>query len=63
MISPVEYIRQIRREAGKITWPKRKEVIITTVMVCILAAMAAVFFLLVYQVLSRIIKLILSLGA
>ncbi|PLX30185.1 MAG: preprotein translocase subunit SecE [Alphaproteobacteria bacterium] len=63
MISPVEYIRQIRREAGKITWPKRKEVIITTVMVCILAAMAAVFFLLVDQVLSRIIKLILSLGA
>ncbi|MAP24662.1 MAG: preprotein translocase subunit SecE [Rickettsiales bacterium] len=63
MISPVEYIRQIRREAGKITWPKRKEVVITTIMVCIMAALAAVFFLIVDQVLSYIIKLILSLGA
>ena len=62
MISPVEYIRQIRREAGKITWPTRKEVMITTVMVCVLVAFASVFFLVVDQVLSRGIKLILGLG-
>jgi preprotein translocase subunit SecE len=63
MISPIEYIRQIRREAGKITWPKRKEVVITTVMVCVLVAFAAIFFLVTDQILSRIIKFILSLGA
>ena len=63
MISPVEYIRQIRREAGKITWPTRKEVVITTIMVCILVAFAAVFFLVADQILSRVIKFILALGA
>jgi preprotein translocase subunit SecE len=63
MISPVEFIRQVKREAGKVTWPKRKEVTVTTIMVFVLVLMAAVFFLIVDQVLARLIHFILGLGA
>ena len=45
--SPVEFVQQVREEARKITWPSRKEVMISTVMVMIMVAMASVFFLVV----------------
>ena len=40
-----EFFQQVRQEAGKVTWPTRKETMITTVMVMIMVALAAVFFL------------------
>ena len=43
--NPVEFIQEVREEASKITWPTRKETMITTVMVMIMVALAAVFFL------------------
>jgi len=63
MISPVEFIRQVRSEVSKVTWPTRKEVIVTTIMVFILVLLAAAFFLIADQILMRIIKFILGLGA
>ncbi len=62
MISPVEFIRQVRSEASKVSWPTRKEVIITTIMVFILVLMAATFFLIADQILMRIVKFVLGLG-
>ncbi|SEO20676.1 protein translocase subunit secE/sec61 gamma [Paracoccus alcaliphilus] len=47
MANPVQFINQVRAELGKITWPTRREVMTTTVMVLILSALAAVFFSLV----------------
>ena len=43
--SPVEFVQEVREEARKITWPSRREVMISTVMVLIMVTMAAVFFL------------------
>jgi preprotein translocase subunit SecE len=43
--NPVEFIQEVREEASKVTWPTRKETMITTVMVMIMVALAAVFFL------------------
>jgi len=63
MISPFEFIRQVRREGSKVTWPTRKEVVTTTIMVFILVMLAAGFFLIVDQILVRIVKFILGLGA
>jgi len=63
MINPLEFMRQVRREASKVTWPRRKEVTMTTTMVFILVILAAVFFLVVDQVLVRIVKFVLGLGA
>ncbi len=45
--NPVEFINQTRAEVGKVVWPTRREVTLTTVMVLLLAALAAVFFSLV----------------
>ena len=60
--SPVEFVQQVREEAGKITWPSRKEVMISTVMVMIMVAIASVFFLVVDAILKwGIDKLLLGL--
>ena len=42
--NPLEFLQQARAEIGKVVWPTRREVAITTTMVLILAALAAVFF-------------------
>jgi len=60
--SPAEFIRQIRQEVSKVTWPSRKETTITTVMVLIMVAIMAVFFTLVDMVLSYGIQALLGLG-
>tara|TARA_R110002050_G_scaffold118195_3_gene235459 strand:+ start:287 stop:478 length:192 start_codon:yes stop_codon:yes gene_type:complete len=62
MISPIQFVQQVKREVSKITWPTRKEVITTSIMTFILVMLAAIFFLLVDQVLVRIVRLILGLG-
>ena len=60
--SPFQFIQQVRQEVSKVTWPTRKETTITTIMVFIMVVMAAIFFLMVDQVLSIGIKTILGLG-
>tara|TARA_R110002094_G_scaffold53486_4_gene64793 strand:- start:787 stop:984 length:198 start_codon:yes stop_codon:yes gene_type:complete len=45
--NPLQFIQQVRAEVSKIVWPTRREVMLTTVMVFILAALTAVFFALV----------------
>ncbi|VAV88943.1 Protein translocase subunit SecE [hydrothermal vent metagenome] len=59
-ISPAEFVRQVRQETSKVVWPTRKETMVTTIMVFIMAAVMAVFFLGVDQLLSYLIKLILG---
>jgi len=45
--NPLQFIQQVRAEVAKIVWPTRREVLLTTVMVFIMAALTAVFFALV----------------
>ncbi|VAW03995.1 Protein translocase subunit SecE [hydrothermal vent metagenome] len=58
--SPAEFVRQVRQEVSKVAWPTRKETTVTTIMVFIMAAVMAIFFLGVDQLLSYFIKLILG---
>jgi preprotein translocase subunit SecE len=60
--SPGEFVRQVRQEASRVTWPTRKETTVTTIMVFIMAFVMAIFFFLVDQVLSLGVKSILGLG-
>ncbi len=46
-MNPAKFIREVRSEVGKVTWPTRRETIISTVMVLVLAFIAAIFFLMV----------------
>ncbi len=45
--NPIQFIQQTRAEVAKITWPGRREVLLTTVMVFLLAMLVAAFFSLV----------------
>ena len=47
MENPAKFISQVRAEVGRITWPTRREVITTTIMVLIMASLASIFFFLV----------------
>ncbi len=60
---PLEFIQQVRQEASKVTWTTRSEAIVTTIMVFIMVALAAVFFLLVDQLLGFIIQAFLQVGS
>ncbi|WP_299355820.1 preprotein translocase subunit SecE [uncultured Shimia sp.] len=45
--NPLTFIQQVRAEVTKVVWPTRREVMLTTVMVFIMAALTAAFFALV----------------
>jgi preprotein translocase subunit SecE len=60
--SPAKFVREVRQEAAKVTWPTRKETLITTGMVVLMALAAALFFLLVDQVISMAVGFALGIG-
>ncbi len=60
--SPQEFITQVRQETSKVTWPTRKETVVTTVMVFIMVAVMAIFFFFVDQLLAFGVRLILGFG-
>ena len=61
-ISPARFIREVRQEMAKVTWPQRRELVTTTVSVFVMSALAALFFFLVDQGIAAGVKIILGLG-
>ena len=61
-INPGQYMREVRQEISKVTWPTRKETMITTAMVFVMVFLAAIFFFLVDKVLSWGVQLLLGFG-
>jgi preprotein translocase subunit SecE len=61
--SPVKFIEEVRQEVSRVTWPTRKETIVTTAMVFVMVFIAAGFFFLVDQVFSAGVRLIFGLGS
>jgi len=49
--NPFEFIQEVREETAKVTWPSRRETIISTVMVLVMVAVASLFFLAVDAIL------------
>jgi preprotein translocase subunit SecE len=62
-VSPFKFLQEVRQEAAKITWPSRRETMITTIMVFVMAAAAGVFFLLVDQVIRVVVTFVLGIGS
>jgi preprotein translocase subunit SecE len=60
MANPFEFIQEVRTEAGKVTWPTRRETMITTVMVLIMVVLAAVFFVSVDGIIHFVVSLVLG---
>lgn len=60
--NPIEFLQQVREEAAKVTWPTRRETMISTVMVFIMVAIAAVFFLAVDAIIHKGVQWLLGLA-
>ena len=62
MISPFKFLQEVRTEAQKVTWPTRRETVVTTAMVFVMAALASVFFLVADQIMRFVVTLVLGIG-
>jgi preprotein translocase subunit SecE len=60
--SIAEFAHQVRQEASRVTWPTRKETMVTTAMVFLMVFVAAAFFFVVDQILSYGVRLVFGLG-
>jgi preprotein translocase subunit SecE len=61
--NPLQFMQQVRAEVSKIVWPSRRETMITTGMVFVMAFLFAVFFFGVDQIVQLVLTTILSLTA
>ena len=61
-VAPVEFIHQVRQEISKVTWPSRKETLITTAMVFVMVLFCSLFFLAVDYILAQGVNLLLGIG-
>jgi len=60
--NPFTFLQQVRSETAKVTWPSRRETMISTAMVMVFAFIAAIFFFAADQVMAIGIELILGIG-
>lgn len=58
--NPLQFMQQVRAEVSKVVWPTRRETMITTVMVFVMAFVFALFFFGVDQLVQFILNLILA---
>ncbi|WP_172299630.1 preprotein translocase subunit SecE [Pseudoruegeria sp. HB172150] len=59
--NPLQFIQQVRAEIAKVVWPTRREVLLTTVMVFVMASLTAVFFFFVDWIIRSGLQLLLTL--
>jgi preprotein translocase subunit SecE len=60
--NPFQFLQEVRSETNKVTWPTRKEVMITTAMVFVLVIVASIFFTLADQVIRMLLTYVLGIG-
>jgi preprotein translocase subunit SecE len=61
-ISPFKFMQEVRAEAQKVTWPTRRETVVTTAMVFVMVAIASVFFLVADQLMRLVVSYALGIG-
>jgi preprotein translocase subunit SecE len=61
-LDPAQFVREVRQEASRVTWPARKETLITTGLVLGLSTLAAIFFLVVDQLIQLAMRLVFGIG-
>jgi preprotein translocase subunit SecE len=57
--SPFKFMQEVRTETAKVTWPSRRETMITTIMVFVMVAMASIFFFLSDQIIRYLVTALL----
>jgi preprotein translocase subunit SecE len=61
-LDPAQFVREVRQEVSRVTWPSRKETLVTTGLVLAMSALAAVFFLAADQLIQLIMRLVFQIG-
>jgi preprotein translocase subunit SecE len=61
-VSPFKFLQEVRAETEKVTWPSRRETLITTAMVFVMVAVASVFFLIADQIIRIAVTFVLGIG-
>ena len=61
-ITPLQFFQQVRQEVSKVTWPSRKETVITSAMVFLMVIIVSLFFLVVDYILGAGVGYVLGLG-
>lgn len=61
-MNPAKFVREVRQEMQRVTWPTRKETMLSTTMVLLLAAFASVLFLVVDLFAGSLISWIIGIG-
>jgi preprotein translocase subunit SecE len=61
-LSPVEFFHQVRQETAKVTWPSRKETMVTAGMVFLMVVVCALFFAAVDTILGLGMRALLGIG-
>lgn len=59
---PIEFVRQVKTELKKVTWPTRQETTVSTIAVFIMVAIAATFLFFADQIIAWALSIILTLG-
>ncbi len=62
MKNPVEFLREVRQEGARITWPGRRETLSWALMIFAFVAVSAIFFLVVDKIIAWVVKLLLGVG-
>tara|TARA_Y100000590_G_scaffold429975_1_gene543117 strand:+ start:421 stop:612 length:192 start_codon:yes stop_codon:yes gene_type:complete len=62
MFNPLRFVQSVKQEAFKVTWPTRKDVLVGSLMVFVLATIAAIFFLILDQIYKVLLDLILTIN-
>jgi len=62
MFNPLKFVQSVKQEAYKVTWPSKKEVLLGSFMVFVLATIAAIFFLLLDQIYKFLLDIILTIN-
>lgn len=60
--NPFTFLQQVRTETSKVTWPSRRETLISTMMVLVFALIASIFFFVADQLMAWGIELILGIA-
>jgi preprotein translocase subunit SecE len=61
-VSIGEFVHQVRQEASKVTWPSRKETLITTGMVFVMVIACSIFFVMVDWIFTLAARYLLGIG-
>ena len=61
-VSPFKFLQEVRAETDKVTWPTRRETMITTIMVFVMVAVSSIFFLLADQIIRMAITFVLGIA-